>query len=145
MKRTDKYPETNTFHYFNPNPKNRITGDCEIRAYCAFFGWTWREAVEFIAQSAVKNGYWLDNKMNEKFMEEMGLSKQKQPRKADGKKYTVKEFIEQVTEPGKRYFCSIGGHHVACIRDGKLWDIWDSTSTLPGHEKCIGNYWVTKA
>ena len=32
MTRQQKYPETGTFHYHNQNPKNRLTGDCIIRA-----------------------------------------------------------------------------------------------------------------
>ena len=32
MKREDKFKDTATFHYYNANPKNRITGDCAFRA-----------------------------------------------------------------------------------------------------------------
>ena len=34
MRRQDKYPDTEVFHYFNANPKNRITTDCVVRAIC---------------------------------------------------------------------------------------------------------------
>lgn len=30
MKRSEKYPETNTFHYYNANPKNRFTTEKEF-------------------------------------------------------------------------------------------------------------------
>ena len=33
---------------------------------------------------------------------------------------------------------NIGGHHMACIIDGKVWDTWNST------EGCVGNYWIKK-
>lgn len=30
MTRQEKYPNTDTFTYYNANPKNRITGDCML-------------------------------------------------------------------------------------------------------------------
>ena len=32
--RREKYPETNTFTYYNANPKGKITCDCVLRAVC---------------------------------------------------------------------------------------------------------------
>ena len=57
----------------------------------------------------------------------------KQPRKANNKKYTGKEFCKKHNET---CVANIGGHHVVCIKNGKVHDIWDST------DGCIGNYWV---
>ena len=30
--RQEKYPDTNVFHYYNRNPRNRMTPDCVVRA-----------------------------------------------------------------------------------------------------------------
>ena len=32
MKRQDKYQDTDYFKFYNANPKNRLAGDCVIRA-----------------------------------------------------------------------------------------------------------------
>ena len=77
----------------------------------------------------------------------------KQPRKRDGTKFTGKEFCEYLQryldDPGvygvmddegieisRNIVANIGGNHVVAIKDGKVWDIWNST------RGCIGNYWV---
>ena len=33
-RRIEKYPETKTFHYYNANPKGKLTCDCVVRAIC---------------------------------------------------------------------------------------------------------------
>ena len=61
------------------------------------------------------------------------------PEKLINTKYTGKELCKLIQEgkfPNRNMVINIGGHHMACIVDGKIWDTWDSTSG------CIGNYWV---
>ena len=57
----------------------------------------------------------------------------KQPRKSDNTKYIGKEFCKMFKGT---CVANIGGHHIVCIKDGKVHDIWDST------DGCIGNYWI---
>ena len=66
-------------------------------------------------------------------MELKGWTKMRQPRKRNNTKYTGKEFCEIF-----KGVCvaNIGGNHTVCIKNGKVYDIWDST------DGCIGNYWV---
>ena len=81
-----------------------------------------------------------------RYVLQFGFVKRKQPKKANGKKYTGKEFCEALNRNyaenrGKRFVCDIGGHHMVCIKEHidegfKVWDIWDST------DGCIGNYWA---
>ena len=135
MKRTDKYPDTSVFHYHNENPKNRITGDCTFRAIARATGKSWEEVVRKMAEMSIKTGYAVNDKKGiEKYMESIGWIKMPQPRKADGTKYTGAEFAKK--NQGNRRVCMIGGHHVTCIIEGKVNDIWDCTN------KCIGNYWI---
>lgn len=145
MKRTEKYPETTTFHYYNANPKNRITGDCTFRAICTALGQTWEETVVEMAMLSCETGYAVnDTKGVEKYMEKKGWIKHKQPRKPDGKKYTGAEFCKMLQQDakavGKSFIVNIGGHHIVCIKETfglhKVHDIWDSTGG------CIGNYWT---
>lgn len=132
--RQQKYPDTKTFTYYNANPKGRITGDCTFRAICTALGQTWEQTVMEMAELSCKTGYAInDNKGIAKYLELKGWKKMKQPRKRDNTKYTGKEFCK--TFKGT-CVANIGGHHIVCIKNGKVHDIWDST------DGCIGNYWI---
>lgn len=136
MKREQKYPETSTFHYYNANPKNRITGDCTFRAICTALEQSWEQTVMEMAEMSCRTGYAINDKKGiERYLEEKGWVKHKQPRKADNTKYTGKEFCEKA-RTYENYIADIGGHHIVAIVGGKVYDIWDSTN------KCIGNYWT---
>ena len=145
MKRTDKYPDTSTFHYFNANPKNRITGDCRIRGIAVACEVPYNQVVMDLARIQCETGY--DQTANQGIsilMKQYGWTKHPQPRKPDGTKYTGKEFCEVIQRKehkdgiviSPRIFCNIGGHHEVAIIDGQVWDHWDSTGG------CIGNYWT---
>ena len=148
MRRQQKYPDTPTFHYYNANPKNHITGDCTFRAVCTALEQTWEQTVMEMAESSCRTGYAINDKKGiEKYLKSKGWKKQKQPRKDDNTKYTGKEFCEQLqSDPwlftGKendynaRIIATIGGHHIVAIVDGKIHDTWNSSG------KTIGNYWT---
>ena len=136
MKRQDKYPETSTFHYYNANPKNRITGDCRIRAISVACEVPYNQVVMDLAKIQCETGY--DQTANQGIsilLKQYGWVKHKQPRKEDNTKYTGKEFCERARYY-ENYIANIGGHHIVAIVKGKVWDIWDST------DGCIGNYWT---
>ena len=150
MNRQQKYPDTTTFHYFNANPKNRVTGDCVFRAICTALEQTWEQTVMEMAELSCKTGYAInDTKGIAKYIELKGWTKMKQPRKADNTKYTGEEFCrllnKDIQAVGQKIVANIGGNHTVCIKetDGiygtfKVHDIWDST------DGCIGNYWIKK-
>lgn len=132
--RTVKYPNTSTFVNYNANPKGRITGDCTFRAIATALEQTWEETVMEMAELSCKTGYAInDNKGIAKYMELKGWKKMKQPRKKNNTKYTGNEFCKMFKGT---CVANIGGHHIVCIKNGKVYDTWDST------EGCIGNYWV---
>lgn len=157
MRRQDKYPETNTFHFFNANPKNRYTGDCRIRAISKATGIDYNKVVMALALIQIETGY--DQCANQGIsilMDKLGWKKMPQPRKPDGTKYTGRQFCREIQRwvgdsenhgnevkdgivISPRIFANIGGNHEVAIIDGKVWDTWDST------EGCIGNYWVKTA
>jgi len=133
-RRIDKYPDTETFTYYNANPKGRITGDCVCRAICTALGQTWEETLMEMAEMACQTGYEpTDPKGFDLYLKSKGWKKMKQPRKADNTKYTGGEFCKTIKGT---CIANIGGHHTVCIKDGKVYDIWDST------HKTIGNYWI---
>lgn len=143
MKRSTKYPNTSTFCWHNANPKGRITGDCTYRAISTACGFSYEKVVRDMAELQCRTGY-ASRDLIDLIMQEYGWSKMRQPRKSDNTKYTGNEFCKvqqkKISKDGiviaDRIFCSIGGHHVVAIVDGKVYDIWDSTNG------CIGNYWV---
>ena len=140
MKRsTEKYPDTQVFHFHNQNPKNRITGDCAFRAISLATGIDYNTVVMEMAELQCKTGYALNDKKGiERYLEIKGWKKCKQPRKSDNTKYSGKEWCIELQESHikRPMIANIGGHHIVCIKDGKIWDIWNPSSNA------IGNFWV---
>ena len=138
MTREQKYPDTSTFHYYNANPKNRLTTDCVIRAICTALEQDYCKTVMELAELQCKTGYDDgDKKLYDKYLQSKGWVKHPQPRKADGTKYTGKEFCDMKPTMKRRIVANIGGGHIVAIIDRRVWDTWDSTNG------CIGNYWTT--
>lgn len=142
MTRQEKYPETSTFHYYNANPKNKITTDCVIRAIATALEQDYNKTVMEMAEMQCKTGYDDgDKKLYDKYLQSKGWRKYNQPRKWDNTKYTGEDWCRELaqnyrTPRYKRIVANIGGHHTVAIINYKVWDIWDST------DGCIGNYWV---
>ena len=154
MKRIDKYPETTSFIYYNRNPKNRITGDCVIRAISTALDKDYNETIRELAEIMCKTAYcMLDHKGYGEYLKSKNWIKHPQLKHNDNTKYTGKQFATwlSVNYPNGEIgnvFCHIGGHHVVCFKptyhgDGincryKCHDIWDST------DGCVGNWWTQK-
>lgn len=145
MTRQEKYPETNTFHYYNANPFNRITGDCWVRAISEGTKIPYNTVVMEMAELHCKTGYDADDNIA-RYLEIKGWIKCRQPRKANNTKYTGKEFCEALNKgeftKATSIIANLGGCHIVCIKKHqgsfKVWDIWDSTYG------CIGNYWIKR-
>lgn len=139
MTRQEKYSDTNTFHFYNANPHHRITTDCVIRAIATASGVGYNDVVMDLAKIQCKTGFDPSEASTfGKYLESLGFTKCKQPRKIDGRKYTGKEFCEYLQRIGntKNIVANIGGNHTVAIINNKVYDHWNST------EGCIGNYWT---
>lgn len=125
---------TNSFTFYNANPKAKKTTDCVVRSICTALEQDYETTARELFDYWLKTGYDMsDAKCFGKYLESKGWQKQKQPRKSDNTKYTGKDFV--------RFFkgtciANIGSNHIVCIKDGKVLDIWDSSYD------CIGNYWI---
>ena len=144
--------DTESFKFYNANPKDKRTADCVLRAISVATGKTWDEVLDDLVACAHK--YKLmpnDPKCYEKYLDGLGFIKMKQPRKSDNTKYTGSEFCTWLSVNyihGETIVAHIGGHHAVAIMpsyegDGindryKVFDIWNSTS------KSIGNYWIKR-
>ena len=144
MKRQDKFPDTSTFHYYNANPKNKLTTDCVIRAIATALEQDYNTTVMEMAEMQCKTGYDDgDKKLYDKYLQSKGWIKHDQPRKWDNTKYTGEDWCRELWQNYratnyKRIVANIGSHHVVAIINYKVWDTWDST------DGCIGNYWTKR-
>ena len=133
--------DTETFKFHNANPKGKRSSDCVIRAISTATGKSWDEVLDDLVKISHKYKEMPnDTKCYAKYLEDLGFSKMKQPRKADNTKYTGSEFCEYLRRiPGEyNVVAHIGGHHIVAIVDYKVVDIWNSTG------KTIGNYWIKR-
>ena len=132
--RKEKYPDTDTFKYYNANPKGRITCDCVARAICTALNKPYKYILMEMIELSIETGYeYTDGKLIDKYLNSKGWTKNKQPRKSDNTKFTGEEFAKLFKGT---CVANIGGHHMVCIKDGKVHDTWNST------DGCIGNYWT---
>ena len=135
MIRQEKYPDTNYFHYYNANPKNKFTEDCVCRAVTAATKENYATVLRAMCELSLKTGYSaFGGKGIESYMKSIRWVKHSQPRKPDNTKYTGKEFCE--LNPNITCVANIGGNHTIAIVNGKIWDTWNSASG------CIGNYYT---
>lgn len=126
------------FNKVNVNPKGRKTGDCSTRALVGTLGISYEDALKLQMKYALKTYYDPTSKqVMEKVLSEYGYIKMKQPRKANGKKYEVRELDQILTWEQMRegVLVTVANHHT-CIADGCIQDIWNCGS------KCVGNYYV---
>jgi hypothetical protein len=149
-KRKAKYPDTPYFHYYNANPKNKVTTDCVIRAICTVLEKPYNEVLMEMAELQCKTGLDMsEKKCIDKYMKSKGWVRVKQPKQDDGSKYTGRDFCRTLMHPIyceelgfevsfdiNRVLAHIGGHHIVAIMSGQVWDIWNSTGGT------IGQVWV---
>lgn len=118
----------------NANPKNKKTSDCVIRAITLATGKDYYEVLDEIILVSKKSGFMItDKKCIEKYLEQLGYTKYKQPRKLNNTKYLVGEIMEVTNS--KNVIVSCAGH-LTVVVNGVLNDIWDC------RYKCISNYYV---
>ena len=116
------------FVYYNPNPVGRNVGDCAIRAVAKALGIDWEEAYAKI----VTNGYRMGDMPSSdsvwgSVLRQNGFHKEIIPSTCPDC-YTAEEFAED--NPVGVYVLGFGGH-VATIKDGILFDSWDSSHEIP--------------
>ena len=123
------------FEKRNVNPKNRKTPDCVVRALTVATGKAYADVYRELFDVSLATGYMLNEKrVEDKVLASNGFVKHKQPRKADGTKYTIGE-VDELT--GKRGIVVIRcAHHLTAVLDGVLIDTWDCRG------KCISNYYT---
>ena len=127
------------YKYVNVNPKNRKTGDCSTRAIVGAFGVDYDTALRLQYEAAYKTKYGItDKQIIEYIAKQLGWVKMKQPRKTNGKKYTVGEMDQVLTskQMHQGVLITVANHHTCITPDCRVQDIWDCRNMS------VGNYYV---
>lgn len=123
----------------NVNPKNKKTTDCVIRALTEATGKPYFEVLDELVTLVKKTGWFMNEKrLEDKFLEQNGFVKMKQPKKFDNTKYQIGEIDRVVGNIKSKTVIVRCAHHLTCVKEGTLVDIWDC------RYKTINNYYIKK-
>lgn len=113
---------------YNPNPVSRKVGDCVVRALTKALNTTWEGAY----LSLVLNGLQMGDMPSSDVVAGSVLRQHGFMRRTISDScpdcYTAEDFCREF--PTGTYVLFFGGH-VATVRDGNLYDAWNSLSETP--------------
>ena len=119
------------WHYFNNNPAGRHVGDCSVRALSVALGIDWETAYAL----AALNGYLMNDSVWGSVLRQNGFYRHAIPNSCPDC-FTIGDFAEE--HPHGVYVVGTGTH-VATVKDGIIWDSWDSSEEIPQY------YWSKEA
>ena len=118
----------NMFIYTNPNPTDKKTGDCVIRAIAIITQSSWEHAYMELCKEGLSmadlpnaNAVWAS------YLRKLGFRKEIISNTCPDC-YTVEDFAKE--HPYGEYVLCTGSHVVAVI-DGHIYDAWDSSNEIP--------------
>lgn len=116
------------YRYFNPNPLSKSVGDCAIRAVAVATGQSWDDAFDGVTARAKRMA---DMPSSDAawgaYLRRMGFRRYAIPNTCPDC-YTAGEFAAD--HPRGVYVLVFGGH-VSTIRNGYIYDTWDSSDLVP--------------
>ncbi len=120
---------------YQPNPISRSVGDCSVRAVAKALDIDWEKA--YVMLSA--NGFQMADMMNANSvigatLRQHGFYRDIIPNECPDC-YTAEDFCND--HPQGTYVLGFG-NHVATVKDGDLYDSWDSSNLIPQY------YWYKK-
>lgn len=118
----------NVWIYYNPSPTGRHVGDCAVRALAKALDTDWETAYAMIST----NGYLMgdmpsSNSVWGAVLRQHGFKRSGIPNTCPDC-YTIRDFAQD--HPRGVYVVGTGSH-VATIKDGRLYDSWDSSDEIP--------------
>lgn len=123
------------FIKYNPNPVGRSVGDCSVRAIAKALRIDWEAAYIMLALNGFSMG---DMPSSDSVwgatLRQNGFYRDSIP-DACPDCYTAKDFCRD--HPVGTYVLGFGGH-VATVKNGDLYDSWDSSNEVPQY------YWYEK-
>ena len=120
---------------YNPSPAGRIVGDCSVRAIAKALNTDWETAYSLLAEA----GYQMADMPSSDavwgaVLRQNGFYRYAIPNRCPDC-YTAEDFAED--HPHGTYVLGFGGH-VATVKDGNLYDSWNSSNEIPQF------YWARK-
>lgn len=113
---------------YNPNPVGRRVGDCAVRAVSKALDVDWEQAFLLLSGAAYRMG---DMPSSDSVwgavLRQHGFYRSAIPNTCPDC-YTARDFCRD--HPRGVYVLAFGGH-VACAKDGDLYDSWDSSDEVP--------------
>lgn len=120
---------------FNENPTGRRVGDCAVRAVSVALGVDWETAYAMIAVNGFAMGDMpSSNSVWGAVLRQNGFSRTAIPDTCPDC-YTAAEFA---SEHPKGIYVLGFGNHVATVKNGDIYDAWDSSNEIPQY------YWHRK-
>lgn len=115
------------FIYTNPNPTDKKTGDCVIRAIAIATHSTWEKAyIDLCKEGLLMADLPNSNAVWSAYLKKLGFKKEILPNSCPDC-YTVRDFAED-NPYGIYVLCS--GSHTVTIMDGNIYDAWDSSNEI---------------
>lgn len=128
---------------YNANSRGTRTGDCVNRALSLALDIPYQEMRKILNERAKDHGgAWNVQTVYYPIMKEHGCSEWKRDglgyKDGTGKvTYTtqLEDFVDNIADPSKTYLVITGKNglvsdHIVCVRDGKVWDSWDSRDQI---------------
>lgn len=113
---------------YNPNPIGKNVGDCTVRAICKATGKEWGEVyLGLCMQGYLMGDMPSANSVWGAYLHNLGYSRGIVPDSCP-ECYTVADFASEY--PVGTYILALSGH-VVCVKDGTVWDSWDSSGGTP--------------
>jgi len=116
------------YREYNPNPMSRKVGDCAIRAVAKALDVDWETAFSMLAANAFAMG---DMPSSDSVwgatLRQHGFYREAIPNTCPDC-YTAEEFCRD--NPRGTFVIAFGGH-VATVKDGDIYDSWDSSNEIP--------------
>lgn len=113
---------------YNENPAGRRVGDCAVRAVSVALGVDWERAFALLAINAFQMGDMpSSDSVWGSVLRQHGFYRTAIPDTCPDC-YTAMDFA--VEHPEGVYVLGFGGH-VATVKDGKIYDAWDSSKEIP--------------
>ncbi|MBR6271174.1 MAG: hypothetical protein IKR26_03370 [Lachnospiraceae bacterium] len=116
------------FFYYNPNPSGRTVGDCAIRAVAKALDTNWEKAYSLVtANGFLMNDMPSSDSVWGSVLRQNGFYRQAIPNTCPDC-YTAADFCRD--HPDGVFVLGFGCH-VATVKDGMLYDSWDSSNEIP--------------
>ena len=117
-----------SYVYTNPNPCNRLVGDCAVRAVAIALGLTWQDAfLKIVTEAYGQCDVISSDAVWGAVLQHNGFTRKMIPNTCPPC-YTAERFCED--NPKGVFVLGFGGH-VATVIDGDLMDAWDSSKEIP--------------